>query len=48
METNECFKNNGGCWQDKKANITACKVYWMLEPKDINMLCLCGKTHMNN
>lgn len=25
METNECLKNNGGCWQDKKANITACK-----------------------
>ncbi|XP_057855322.1 vacuolar-sorting receptor 1 isoform X1 [Cryptomeria japonica] len=25
METNECLVNNGGCWQDKKANITACK-----------------------
>jgi hypothetical protein len=25
METNECLKNNGGCWPDKKANITACK-----------------------
>jgi len=25
METNECLKNNGGCWQDKKSNITACK-----------------------
>merc|ERR1711915_523623 len=21
----ECLKNNGGCWQDKKSNITACK-----------------------
>lgn len=25
METNECLTNNGGCWQDKAANITACK-----------------------
>lgn len=26
METNECLENNGGCWQDKAANVTACKV----------------------
>ncbi|KAL1329514.1 hypothetical protein HN51_046633 [Arachis hypogaea] len=25
METNECLVNNGGCWQDKSANITACR-----------------------
>ncbi|GAB4829476.1 Vacuolar-sorting receptor 6 [Ancistrocladus abbreviatus] len=25
IETNECLENNGGCWQDLKANITACK-----------------------
>ncbi|CAL5195220.1 unnamed protein product [Lathyrus oleraceus] len=25
METNECLVNNGGCWQDKAANITACR-----------------------
>ncbi|QCE08444.1 vacuolar-sorting receptor 1-like [Vigna unguiculata] len=25
VETNECLENNGGCWQDKSANITACK-----------------------
>ncbi|XP_072974967.1 vacuolar-sorting receptor 1-like isoform X2 [Typha angustifolia] len=25
METNECLENNGGCWQDKASNITACK-----------------------
>ncbi|KAL0723326.1 hypothetical protein Bca4012_037925 [Brassica carinata] len=25
MESNECLDNNGGCWQDKSANITACK-----------------------
>ncbi|KAJ3680952.1 hypothetical protein LUZ60_015441 [Juncus effusus] len=25
VETNECLENNGGCWQDKSANVTACK-----------------------
>ncbi|CAA6653551.1 unnamed protein product [Spirodela intermedia] len=25
IETNECLSNNGGCWQDKASNITACK-----------------------
>nr|VDC74628.1 unnamed protein product [Brassica rapa] len=25
LETNECLENNGGCWQDKRANMTACK-----------------------
>ncbi|WOK96717.1 vacuolar-sorting receptor 1 [Canna indica] len=25
IETNECLENNGGCWQDKASNITACK-----------------------
>ncbi|KAI6673330.1 hypothetical protein NL676_001236 [Syzygium grande] len=25
IETNECLENNGGCWQDKDAKITACR-----------------------
>lgn len=25
IETNECLENNGGCWQDKHANLTACR-----------------------
>ncbi|VVB02137.1 unnamed protein product [Arabis nemorensis] len=25
METNECLEANGGCWQDKISNVTACK-----------------------
>lgn len=25
IQTNECLEHNGGCWQDKAANITACK-----------------------
>lgn len=26
VETNECMEKNGGCWEDKASNITACKV----------------------
>ncbi|KAG9144261.1 hypothetical protein Leryth_023512 [Lithospermum erythrorhizon] len=25
IETNQCLDNNGGCWQDKSSNLTACK-----------------------
>ncbi|URD95009.1 vacuolar-sorting receptor [Musa troglodytarum] len=25
IETNECLRSNGGCWEDSKSNITACK-----------------------
>ncbi|CAI0472027.1 unnamed protein product [Linum tenue] len=25
VESNECLENNGGCWKDNVANITACK-----------------------
>ncbi|KAE8703115.1 Vacuolar-sorting receptor 1 [Hibiscus syriacus] len=25
LETNECLENNGGCWQDKAAKLTACR-----------------------
>ncbi|KAJ0241623.1 Vacuolar-sorting receptor 1 [Hirschfeldia incana] len=25
LNTNECLENNGGCWQDKASNITACR-----------------------
>ncbi|KAL6567170.1 Vacuolar-sorting receptor 6 [Orobanche gracilis] len=25
LETNECLDHNGGCWQDRKSNVTACK-----------------------
>ncbi|CAM8889019.1 unnamed protein product [Rhodiola kirilowii] len=25
IETNECLENNGGCWEDKAANVTACQ-----------------------
>ncbi|XP_042382171.1 vacuolar-sorting receptor 3-like [Zingiber officinale] len=25
IETNECLNDNGGCWEDKASNITACK-----------------------
>ncbi|CAH2074677.1 unnamed protein product [Thlaspi arvense] len=25
IETNECLQNNGGCWEDKTTNITACR-----------------------
>ncbi|KAJ6393335.1 hypothetical protein OIU77_022742 [Salix suchowensis] len=25
LETNQCLERNGGCWQDKQSNTTACK-----------------------
>jgi hypothetical protein len=25
IQTNECLESNGGCWQDKTNNFTACK-----------------------
>ncbi|KAJ7969394.1 Vacuolar-sorting receptor-like protein [Quillaja saponaria] len=25
LETNECLERNGGCWQDRNSNVTACK-----------------------
>ncbi|TYH85998.1 hypothetical protein ES332_D01G010600v1, partial [Gossypium tomentosum] len=25
VETNECLENDGGCWQEKAANLTACR-----------------------
>lgn len=25
LETNQCLEKNGGCWQDLKSNVTACK-----------------------
>ncbi|KAH0461270.1 hypothetical protein IEQ34_008845 [Dendrobium chrysotoxum] len=25
IQTNECLENNGGCWRDQAANVTACK-----------------------
>lgn len=25
IETNQCLENNGGCWEDKTSNLTACR-----------------------
>lgn len=41
VETNECMDNNGGCWQDKTSNITACKVRKKnLQPDTISVACI--------
>lgn len=39
METNECLENNGGCWKDNSANITACKVFIIF----LNLIAVNGK-----
>ncbi|CAE6029973.1 unnamed protein product [Arabidopsis arenosa] len=31
IETNECLIENGGCWQDKRSNVTACKLMDLLD-----------------
>ncbi|KAA3484235.1 vacuolar-sorting receptor 1-like isoform X1 [Gossypium australe] len=35
IETNECLENNGGCWEDKTANITACRLLGLYNVKSI-------------
>jgi hypothetical protein len=40
IETNECLNNNGGCWQDKAANVTACKVFLLSQHL---WMCFCGR-----
>lgn len=37
METNECLENNGGCWANKSANITACKVRTLCLTRELMM-----------
>ncbi|XP_064972096.1 vacuolar-sorting receptor 7-like isoform X1 [Musa acuminata AAA Group] len=39
IETNECLRSNGGCWQDQKLNITACKDTFR------GRLCVCPVVH---
>lgn len=40
IETNECLIENGGCWQDKRSNVTACKVYGDKERYTSNFISL--------
>ncbi|KAK8562829.1 hypothetical protein V6N12_010895 [Hibiscus sabdariffa] len=46
VETNECLENNGGCWQDKAANLTACKLDEAIRlsssKSDFSPVCLCA------
>ncbi|CAF2060221.1 unnamed protein product [Brassica napus] len=42
IETNECLQNNGGCWEDKTINITACRVLFIaghFQRKSMSMSC---------
>jgi hypothetical protein len=44
LETNECLERNGGCWQDRESNTTACKV---IQKKYSNMRFFYRSPHKN-
>ncbi|PPD79927.1 hypothetical protein GOBAR_DD23157 [Gossypium barbadense] len=38
VETNECLENDGGCWQEKAANLTACRIHFEEEFVNVSWL----------
>ncbi|TYG81509.1 hypothetical protein ES288_D01G010400v1 [Gossypium darwinii] len=38
VDTNECLENDGGCWQEKAANLTACRIHFEEEFVNVSWL----------
>ncbi|MBA0636180.1 hypothetical protein Godav_000061 [Gossypium davidsonii] len=43
VEMNECLENNGGGWQDKTANLTACREEFV----NVSWLMACNSKEMD-
>ncbi|TYG81508.1 hypothetical protein ES288_D01G010300v1 [Gossypium darwinii] len=47
VETNECFENDGGCWQEKAANLTACRIHFEEEFVNVSWLMASNSKEMD-
>ncbi|KAB2043344.1 hypothetical protein ES319_D01G009600v1 [Gossypium barbadense] len=47
VETNECLENDGGCWQEKAANLTACRIHFEEEFVNVSWLMASNSKEMD-